>query len=272
MARINLDDNVEAQDEFWALLEKCDGDRARALGRLVLFFRVAQKAYGRGEAVPLEEVQAKFADMLASGWAVQVDGGYQALGAAKHFAWYRQKVDSAVAGGRSRAVAPRDGKGRLLPDSSRTPAGNLPTSSPLSPAPALSPAPVKNQTPQSPGVGGLAECIGELQATYDHFRIARQAKCDEVDLARGIRMHSFEKLRLAIIGARYEPKTERFDPARGFNLARLLNPAKREIFDKCVSLGAQDPGAATGAPAERAPDPGVLKMREELARLKGAPL
>lgn len=111
MARINFEDDVESQDEFWKLLEVHQGDRDRTLGRLVRFFRMAQQAWGYAEPMSEEKIRAKgFRDMIDTGWAVLEQGGYHALGAPKHFDWYRQRVVA----GQSRGDAPRDSAGRFL--------------------------------------------------------------------------------------------------------------------------------------------------------------
>lgn len=157
MARINFEDDIEAQDEFWDLLPLVGGDRERALGKLVLFFRLAQKAYGHNKPMTKEElIEKHFEVMIESGWAVPVEGGYHALGAAKHFGWYRQKCDSGKIGGQARANAPRDESGRFTSnphgtqaDSTRTPPETQPVATPL--APALSLAPVKIQNKESIG-------------------------------------------------------------------------------------------------------------------------
>lgn len=101
MARINFDDNVEAQQEFWNLLPLVGGDRDVALGRLVRFFRLAQKAFGHDGVISEAELEREgLSCMIKSGWAVEVGEGFQAKGAGKHFAWYRQKIEAGKRGGR----------------------------------------------------------------------------------------------------------------------------------------------------------------------------
>lgn len=140
MARINIQDDIESHSEFWRLLPLVGGDRDVALGKLVRFFRIAQKAYGIGQPIEETELAAQgLLSMIESAWAVPADGGgYRCKGDEKHFGWYRQKVASSVAGGRARSAAPRDEGGRFLPGSSRDPAGNEPRSSLPSPSPSPS--------------------------------------------------------------------------------------------------------------------------------------
>jgi len=100
MARINFEDDVESRSEFWKLLKLTNGDRDIALGRLVRFFRLAQKAYGHDqvltEAILKEE---DLLDMIQSGWVITVGEGYRAIGAATQFEWYREKVLNGKKGG-----------------------------------------------------------------------------------------------------------------------------------------------------------------------------
>lgn len=145
MARINIDDSLEMQEEFWLLLEAMNGDRDKALGQLVRFFRIAQAAFSKQIPIAESEIKgAKLDAMIASGWAVPVSGGFESKGAEKHFAWLRQRIEAGVAGGRARARAPRDERGRLLANAKRGPdeiqadAGKIQTTSrPLAPSPAL---------------------------------------------------------------------------------------------------------------------------------------
>lgn len=150
MARVNIEDTLEAHGEFWSLLSLVDGDRDRALGKLVRFFRLAQAHFGRGEPITEEELrQENLLEMIGSRWALPVEGGFECKGGEKHFTWYRQRCDSAVAGGRARAAGRRDDKGRFQPKASHTPAEiqpeptrapaeSQPDSSPLSPSLSLS--------------------------------------------------------------------------------------------------------------------------------------
>lgn len=136
MARINFDDTVEAQPEFRRLLQRT-GNWDQSLGMLLRFFRIAQKAWA--EQIPITEAQLIAQDLSAmiwSGWAEPVEGGFHALGAAKHFAWLRQRRDAGVA----RALAPRNSNGQFASGSpaecgkfhQREPAGDQPLTPSLS--------------------------------------------------------------------------------------------------------------------------------------------
>lgn len=156
VARINFEDNVEAQPEFWKLLRLLNGNRREAIGLLVLFFRIAQKAWAYDEPMTEDELRSNdMAEVIESGWAVPIEGGYQALGAAKHFDWYRQKVTAGRRGGRpldnrtvnaaNRTVIENENRSvnERIPNGNRTGAVREPgrdSANPLSPAPVPAPA------------------------------------------------------------------------------------------------------------------------------------
>lgn len=244
MARINFEDDVEAQDEFWNLLPLVGGDRDRALGRLIRFFRIAQKAYGQN--VPMEEQDLRdkgFADMIESGWAVPVSGGYQALGAEVHFDWYRQKVDAGRRGGLAKAENAK----KALAETSVATAG-LADAYPLAPAPvpALSPAPIKKEKKEegNPISQFLEEARKTWLETLVHLKAPRErlAQAEEVLIAQAISRHGGPDVILALLGARDEPAFDGFDPRKNIDLSRVLtkNPETgKERILKFIGLGAQ---------------------------------
>ena len=153
MARINFEDDVESKRQFWGLL-KAVGDRDAALGKLVRFFRLAQKHFGQESPIPKEELDAEgLGCMIESGWAVPVSGGYRALGAEEHFAWYRQKVEAGKKGGRPKQ-AENDNRPVISANRDKAPVNP--------PAPALSPALVKNQDTKGDGAMRQTELALEL--------------------------------------------------------------------------------------------------------------
>lgn len=99
MARINIEDDIESRQEFWRLFEVVK-DRDKCLGMLVRFFRLAQKHFGKVGPITFDELEAQgLAPMVEAGWAVACGDGYQALGAEKQFAWYRDQVAASKLGG-----------------------------------------------------------------------------------------------------------------------------------------------------------------------------
>src|SRR5579871_561205 len=108
MARVNIDDDLESQSEFWRLLPLVGNDRDIALGKLVRFLRLAQYAFGRGQGLGREALENDgLGSMIGSGWATPfAAGGYQVKDAEERFAWYAQKVAAAKNGGRPRKPDP----------------------------------------------------------------------------------------------------------------------------------------------------------------------
>ena len=83
------------------------------------------------------------------------------------------------------------------------------------------------------------ELFDTLSETFRHFGIQKDPKFDEVNLTRLIQANGMEKCRLAIVGARFEDKTDTFDPAKHFSIRRLM---KADVFEKLVNLGSRTNG------------------------------
>lgn len=249
MARINFEDDVEAQDEFWTLLPLLGGDRERALGKLLRFFRLAQKAWGYDQPMTAEELQEKgFSDMIESGWAVPVAGGFHSLGADKHFAWYRQKVEAGKMGGRPKKeeADPDSGENRsVLPDNRSGPPAN-----PLALAPVPAPVPVPVQKKENTSarardeVSGQGLDIRELAEVIEAWAECLQHRGQDRKLFPGedAQLGGFLIARgkdaalLAILGMKYEPSDEGYKSSRHVHINRLIDPKKFPYF---VGLGAQ---------------------------------
>ena len=93
----------------------------------------------------------------------------------------------------------------------------------------------------------LAELISEWGVTLQHFKISKDPRLDDANIAKLVMRHggNFEKVRLALIGQRYEAKTEKFDPAKHVSIIRISNSAA--LFEKFVNLGSQDQSGQTQA-------------------------
>lgn len=92
----------------------------------------------------------------------------------------------------------------------------------------------------------LSSLIGEWGKTLQHFKISKDPRFDEVAIVQLMRRHGSEKVRLALVGQRFESKTETYDPAKHLSIMRISR--KPEIFEKLVNLGAQDQSATTAKP------------------------
>lgn len=151
MGRINIDDDIESRDQFWRLMSLVN-DRDACLGKLVRFFRLAQKRFGRSEPLSEKDLsESGLTCMIESGWAIPCEGGFQALGADKQFAWLAQRA----AAGRKRWEDIRQAEAQTRNAEScdriatevRSDTDAKPPS--LAPAPALSPAHTKKQEGES---------------------------------------------------------------------------------------------------------------------------
>lgn len=143
MARINVDDDIECQIEYRKLLKLVGGDDDKALGMLVRFWRLAQIYWGRGELVPLEEMNLwEFKPIIESRWGIVKDDGVYAKNSEEYFGWYRQRVEA----GKKRAESARDNHGQFKKSDPRIDQQRL-TSLPPEPAEAQ-----RNLIPHQPPV------------------------------------------------------------------------------------------------------------------------
>lgn len=196
MARINVEDDIESTAEWKRLLKLLQGDEARAIGLLVLFWRRAQKLWGHGQLVPESDI-ADFGwePLVKSGWAKKEDGGYYAIGAKDRFAWYVQRVE---AGKHRWDVSERDEQSAKRDSDSAT--RDEVSVEPPSPSPAPSPALIPNTAHRGtkafleaayktyPRKVGKTRAFKKLEKeirTEDDFNallaaIEKYKKCDEV--------------------------------------------------------------------------------------------
>ena len=86
----------------------------------------------------------------------------------------------------------------------------------------------------------LSELVAAWGETLKHFKISKDPKLDELEIARLMKLRGFDKTRLALIGARFEEPTKTFTPSKHLSIWRLSRPDK---FEKFVNLGAHNPYA-----------------------------
>lgn len=82
----------------------------------------------------------------------------------------------------------------------------------------------------------LDSCIEEWGKTLFYHKIQKDPKFDELNIARLIQSHGVEKTYLALLGARFEEKSQDYDPSKHVNILRLFTP---KVFETFVNLGAQ---------------------------------
>lgn len=115
---------------------------------------------------------------------------------------------------------------------------------------------------------GLSFCIEEYQRTLDHFRISRKANSDEFKVLSLGQRFGFEDLKLALIGARRERRTDTFNPADHFTLERV-----GRHFQKFLNLGARNGKQPAVEPGTRpdGTDPYRLEVPADWDRSKASP-
>lgn len=98
----------------------------------------------------------------------------------------------------------------------------------------------KKERSNTPPLAGeeLKRLAWEWKTTLKHFKAERELiPGEDLEIARAASRYGAENVRLALVGARFEEKTETFDPGKNLKLQRILG---RQQFDKLVTLGAQN--------------------------------
>lgn len=231
---MNIEDDIESREEFWKLLPLVGNYRDAALGKLVRFFRLAQRHFGQGTPIPREELdQQGLLSMIESGWAKPLGNGYQTLGAERQFAWYAQKVEA----GKRRGKSKRDPGGKFKKESSGTPAEHqrppaLDQPLALSLSLSLSKNKEGNTHTHTKAVSPKSSLREQIQIAYltwcetlKHLGVASRSinPAQERSLQLGIHSLGLETVCLALEGARYEQKSERFDPRAHLSIDRVLH-------------------------------------------------
>lgn len=148
VARINI------EDQFWldlmTVIERM-GDKDKAAGNAIRFMRFSQEKHRKGLLLSEEEFRDKeFNEALIGVFAERVDGGIQAIGASKHFAWLDAKTKAGSKGGKSKAGA----KTKHLKQN--TPKQNVAKPSDTEPSLSLSLSLSDSSSPENLAKGGLS--------------------------------------------------------------------------------------------------------------------
>jgi len=83
----------------------------------------------------------------------------------------------------------------------------------------------------------------------------------DIELGRLVQINGYEQTRLALLGARFEERTENFDPSKNLNIRRFF---KQNIFEKFVILG-QRPLQVDSPPQF---DPDIFKPKNSPEEIK----
>lgn len=82
----------------------------------------------------------------------------------------------------------------------------------------------------------IEECTEVWGRTLSRYKIQKDPKLDQTEIARLIQTHGFEKTKLALLGAGFEEESNNYKPAKHVAIRRLWKP---DLFDTFVNLGAQ---------------------------------
>jgi hypothetical protein len=107
--RLTIEDSLYADPRFMRFMVKV-GDEARALGCMLIAFRLAQKHWcPEKRPVPSAEwsVSGLPKEIIECGLVEEREGGYYVRGSETQFAWYFQRVEAGKKGGRPKAGANR---------------------------------------------------------------------------------------------------------------------------------------------------------------------
>lgn len=228
MARINIEDSIYSDARFIDFVLQV-GDQMTAIGSLVFAWRLAQTFWCPDQhLIPLvrwERLKHSQA-MLDCGLAVLRDDSIYVCGTEEQFSWYFKKVAAGKRGGQARARNLRE-KSLAKPSKPK----QIQPSSSSSSSSSEEEERIYTSDPKE-----ISEGIQTWQKTLDRYGIDKKAKLDEIQIARLIQLHGFEKAKLALLGAGLETGSEQYNPARHCRITRLLKP---DIFEKLVNLGAQ---------------------------------
>lgn len=108
MARLNVEDDIFRSPCFHEFVESQNGDMAKALGLLILFWFAAQKRWAQGELLPRSEFRKGWQPILDCGLAEEREAGIYAKGSEEQFAWLVQKVTAGREGGIRSGVKRRE--------------------------------------------------------------------------------------------------------------------------------------------------------------------
>lgn len=89
---------------------------------------------------------------------------------------------------------------------------------------------------------GIEKCVQTWQATLAHFGIARNVSAwERTQIGRAAQNYGSEMVELALFGARFEKKTENFDPKDYVSLSRIIEKDRegRLKIDMYANAGAR---------------------------------
>jgi hypothetical protein len=95
---------------------------------------------------------------------------------------------------------------------------------------------IKREKEAEVGLYEIKELVEVWSDTLKAYNILKDPRIDEMAIFNLVRLHGHEMTKAALIGVRFEPKTQNFDPSRYVRISRLM---KADMFDKFLNLGLQ---------------------------------
>lgn len=99
----------------------------------------------------------------------------------------------------------------------------------------------------------IETALVDLEKTYSFFGMKKDPKFDARRIGALIQRYGIDRVKQALIGARYERKTDKFDPAMYFSVGRMARPDRFELLENLASKSNGN-GHANGASH---PSPGL---------------
>lgn len=256
MASVRIEEKARADARFKILGERLGTSRFDARARMEELWAYCTEENTYYISSPIIDALAEmkgFSELILHAdvnLAVKDDRGIRIKGTKGRIEWLKKARNNGKKGGRPKKPEPEPHGNHVVTQTgtqkptTTEPESNLLT---LAPAPVLAPAiSDKNNPPLPPNLAkATKECIGVWGETLAHFKIDKDAKRDEVQIARLIQRYGPEQTLLALVGARFEAPTKTFNPRQHVSILRLAKP---EVFDKFSNLGSQNQGTRTATP------------------------
>lgn len=250
MARINVESNLYQDPRFFELIQKL-GSIESALGALVRAWTIGQSFYLKGDRrIPFSDwTKHKLKDEIILVGLAESNGiSIRLAGADEQFSWLLQRSE---AGKKNKGQKRTTVNDRSIPFNSDKPL-TLTLPLPLKEEEYIYTENSKTEEPpkennsdvshREPSLGEDSKreqvnlCLEQWKDTLKHYgiNILNTPLNGDVLIARSIKANGYENTRLALLGAKFEAKTENFDPASCVNIKRVF---KQDLFDKFVNLG-----------------------------------
>lgn len=239
VARINVEDSIFKDIRFFELAQTLGGIDA-ALGSIVRAWIVAQGYWltnGVGIPYTVWEKQKLRPELIEVGLA-EVRGDFvYVIGSKEQFAWLNAASEKGKVGGPAAAKARveniKESKRLVSSDNDTdrlsTSSSSSSSSSSFSNSKTKEENFVKIET--SEPIEGITEAVGVWKQTLKSFGKLRELNpSEQTQIARAIQRYGYDYVSRALLGAKNEPKSEKYNPKDHVSLQRTLDPQKIEKF------------------------------------------